>query len=74
MVENEGRLTGIHDLSSLLPRILFYSPYVKPLILLGLFPDLEDLSPDSSLWVLGARGSKEDPKRRKRGPIKVALR
>jgi dihydrofolate reductase len=34
----------------------------------------EDRSSDSPLWVLGFRGSKEDPKRRNRGIIEVALR
>jgi hypothetical protein len=29
---------------------------------------------DSPLWVLGARGSKEDPKRKKRGIIEEAMR
>jgi len=55
------------------PRNHLYSPYVGPRFHLGLTSDFEDLSSDSPLWVLGFRGSKEDPKRRDQGIIEVAV-
>jgi hypothetical protein len=74
MVENEGRLTVFFDLASLPPRYHLDSPYVEPQILLFGTSKFEDLSSETPLWVPGARGSKEDPKRRKRDIIKVTLR